>query len=542
MRAVYNRAPMDALERAAALGTMGGFARAIGWGKGGYQPTWYGDVICEHADLVMRTLRGEPGGLDALAISMPPRHGKTFHCSELLPAYAFARDPSTEIISLTYSLDLARDSRINVGEIMGSDAYREISQTRIGAETSEEMDDDGRVSAKRVAEKATANELRTLYEDPQTGQVRKARGLYLASSLGGKCTGKGMNLGILDDLHKNQQEAESATERKRVEREIDSTFLTRSYGRCGFVVLMTRWHQYDAFWYLTQKWEELARQTSFRYAVLNFPAEKEGEPTPTDPREPGEFLAPARFGEEFYRRKKITTPEATWRSLYQGDPTPIGGRPFPRSVWGWYDPADLQRGGFSNGMIVLSIDCNNKEGGTSFAQIDVWALLTIPGPHPAFPARKEAWKLDEARDKWGYDALLGEAVRLWRKWGSRVDYVLVEDKALGPTLAGALRRIQGEEHALRAQIETVSPGSLSKAARASTTEPLFRAGCVRLPLEGLGLVSNEWVEDHVREWADFPQAKNNDRVDTGVQFLRWAEAHHGLSPPADLFGLNLSAR
>ena len=503
-----------ALRRYGALRSMRDFARAISWGKPSYRPAWYTDVICDHLDLALRRARGLPGGLDGVAIFMPPRHGKTLHCSELLPAYAFALDPSLEQIALTYSVDYARDSRRAVGEIMGGGAYRAICQTRIGSGDVEEVDERGRVRTRRIQAEATANALRTLRELPD-GSAAPAKGLYLASSLGGKCTGKGANLMIFDDLVKNREEAESPAVRRKVEAEIEQTAFTRVYRDSAQVLLMTRWHELDAGGFILRKWAE----AGMSFACLTIRAEREDEPIDWDPRSPGEYLDPERFGDVYYRQRRSLVGEAGWEALYQQRPTAKGGRPFPRGLWGRFDPDLLGRRELSivDG-IALSVDANLAEGGGSYAQIDVWALVTLPTPGSW---RKEAWKLGEARGKWSYVDLRAHLRATIGRWDPT--WILIEDKATGPALEAELRA-----EGVRAEVVRCRTGSLSKETRAALVTHLFAAGMVALPGRALGPISIDWVEEHVAEFADFPQGRNDDRVDTATQFLRWAAETQGL--------------
>lgn len=511
----------EALRAYRGLRSMADFAQAMARGRPAYQQAWYHRTICDHLDLALRRARGLPGGLDAVAVFMPPRHGKTLHCAELLPAYAFALDPAIEVISLTYSIEYSKDSRRAVGEIMESPAYRAISRTRIGKGDVEEVDERGRVHSRRLAAEATATALRTLQARPD-GTVEPGRGLYLASSLGGKCTGKGANLVVFDDLVKNRAEAESPVERRRVEAEIEQTAFTRTYRDSAQVLLMTRWHELDAGGFIVRKWVE----AGLRYAVLTLRAEREDEDLPYDPRQPGEWLDPERFGAEKYRQARALVGEAGWGSLYQQRPTAAGGRPFPRGAWGRFDPSLLGDRDLSilDG-IALSVDANLAEGGSSYAQIDEWALVTVPqGGGGRY--RKEAWKLGESRGKWSYPDLrehVRGALAKWDRLGQGVSWLLIEDKAVGPALEAEIRA-EGRG----VEIVRCRTGSLSKETRAALTTHLFRAGLVALPGKAWGPVEIGWVEPHLAEFADFPQGRNDDRVDTCTQFLRWAEETQGL--------------
>ena len=100
---------------------------------------------------------------------------------------------------------------------------------------------------------------------------------------------------------------------------------------------------------------------------------------------------------------------------------------------------------------------------------------------------------------------------------------MIEDKATGPALEAELMA-----EGVRAEVVRCRTGSLSKETRAALVTHLFSAGMVALPGRALGPISIDWVEEHVAEFADFPQGRNDDRVDTCTQFLRWAAETQGL--------------
>ena len=75
----------------------------------------------------------------------------------------------------------------------------------------------------------------------------------MIAGVGGPITGKGFNLGLIDDPHKNWQEAQSSTIRKMIQEWFDSTFYTRAEPGATIIVLMTRWHENDLVGYLLRE-------------------------------------------------------------------------------------------------------------------------------------------------------------------------------------------------------------------------------------------------------------------------------------------------
>jgi hypothetical protein len=65
------------------------------------------------------------------------------------------------------------------------------------------------------------------------------------AGVGGPITGRGANLVIIDDPHKNWEEAMSAQARERVVEWFNSTLYTRLEPNASIVVIQTRWHEAD---------------------------------------------------------------------------------------------------------------------------------------------------------------------------------------------------------------------------------------------------------------------------------------------------------
>jgi predicted phage terminase large subunit-like protein len=92
--------------------------------------------------------------------------------------------------------------------------------------------------------------------------------------------------------------------------------------------------------------------------------------------------------------------------------------------------------------------------------------------------------------------------------------VLVEDTANGPAILSVLRReIPG--------MLAIKPEG-SKQARAAAVAPLIEAGNVYLAMAD----EQPWIEDTLLEFASFPAAAHDDRVDAASQALNWLQAKH----------------
>lgn len=259
---------------------------------------WYWHCI-RIAEVLIRVANGE---LSRVMIFAPPRHGKSEILSRLFSAYYLSIFPDRWVGINSYAADLAytlsrsaRENFISCGGTVKDDA---------AAVKHWETDAGG--------------------------------GLW-AAGVGGPITGKGFNLGIIDDPLKNAEEANSATVNESHQAWYPSTFYTREEPGAAIVIMMTRWNEMDLCgWLLSQEAEE---EEPERWHVVCFEAIKEDEPIgipPTctlepDARKVGEPLCPERYS--LGKLKKISKRVGTyfWNALYRQRPTAKDGGMFQLS-------------------------------------------------------------------------------------------------------------------------------------------------------------------------------------------------------------------
>ena len=75
----------------------------------------------------------------------------------------------------------------------------------------------------------------------------------MAAGAGGAFTGSGFKIGIVDDIFKNREEAESEVIRNSRWDWFRSTFYTRQEGATAIIVINTRWHTDDLVGRLIEK-------------------------------------------------------------------------------------------------------------------------------------------------------------------------------------------------------------------------------------------------------------------------------------------------
>ena len=89
-----------------------------------YLMGWVHEEICETLDCFFEDVKAKKS--PRLIICMPPRSGKSQIISRNFPAYLFGRDPNLNIISASYSGDLASRFNLDVQRIIDSDNYKKI--------------------------------------------------------------------------------------------------------------------------------------------------------------------------------------------------------------------------------------------------------------------------------------------------------------------------------------------------------------------------------------------------------------------------------
>jgi predicted phage terminase large subunit-like protein len=470
-------------------------------------------------DLLQQVADGE---LTRLIVCCPPRHGKSQLVSRLFPAYWVSRHPELFCAIASYSGELAyahsREAR----------HYYRIT---------------GHALSKDSA--AVGNWL-----TPQ-------RGGCIAAGVKGPFTGKGYNLGIIDDPYKGPEDAKSALQRERLIDWLKSVWFTRAEPGltaegallpAAQVVVQTRWDHNDmTAWLLEQEAEENPEH----WTVLNLPAIAEPETISmqiphtctkvADWRQPGEPLCPERVPLEVLQRIRTRLGSYWWNALYQQRPSPAEGLLFRKD---WIQPPLPVAPGQPRryAPLVLSCDLSFKDGKENDACGFALLGLLEPQRHPAADARRQGLVLaanagatrvrpnDDAlapdRDLWaelqiealwahrqqldlpGVIKFLLASLAALERQGLRPNAVLIEDAANGPAVCQLLKRQVPGLIAI--------PPKGSKVSRAHAVAPLVEAGQVRFSRKADSL-----VEELL---AFSPRGGVDDQVDAFCQAVLWIEA------------------
>lgn len=415
------------------------------------------------ADSLQRVADGD---LRRLMVFMPPRYGKSEQVSRLFAPYWLHRRPHQWVGLASYGASLAQKlSRA------ARDHFREAGGDLAGDATA-------------VTEWMT----------PDAG------GLW-AAGRGGSLTGRGFDLGIIDDPLKDMAEADSPVIREGLIEWYRSTFRTRAEPGAAIVVVLTRWHQLDlAGWLLEQEAVEPEH-----WHVVHLPEEAEDElpeypdtcTVEPDWRAPGELLCPERFGPDEVQKHKAFP--RTWASLYQQRPRPREGNLFRYS---WFEdrfvdarPAQAKR--------VRYWDTAGTEGGGDWT---VGTLMALGGDGLFYVE-------DVVRGQWS-PGTRDQQIRATAERDGRDVTIWLEQEA---GVSGT-ERTQGTVRALAGFTARTERPTGSKELRAEPFAAQCEVGNVRV-------VRGAWNRAWLEELVNFgPGAAHDDQVDaTAGAFAKLAE-------------------
>lgn len=254
----------------------------------------------DHIDLISRTVVDAVSGRTPyVVINTPPQHSKSTTVSKWTPVWFLENWPYKRVILGSYSGDYAeRWGRATRDTI---DQYQSKLGVRVSPATS------------------AAGEWETT-----------SGGGMVAAGVGGAVNGRGADLEIIDDPHKDAAEANSPTIREKVWQWFTSVMMTRRAPNCPVFIIHTRWHPDD----LTGRIErEMERDPKFpRFKILNLKAIAERD----DPlgRKLGSALWTERYDVDWLEQQKRLVGTYWWNALYMGRPTAPEGGYFKRD---WFD-------------------------------------------------------------------------------------------------------------------------------------------------------------------------------------------------------------
>lgn len=327
-----------------------------------YEPNWHHERIAAELEHIARH-----GDRDykILILSVPPRHGKSKQATIDFPAWALGNIPKTEIITASYSSDLAVDFGTETRELIQSEAYQAIFPTRLKADQKAK----GRWKVAMPDEK---------------GKMKATGGGYTSLGVGGAATGRGANIFIIDDPIKNREEADSEVYRDRVWNWFTSTAWTRLHPKGVMIVIMTRWHMDDLVGRIIERTDELGSMVKIKRLHFKAIADKDSKR-----RKEGGALWPERYPIENLLATKSLIGPYEFQSLYQGTPILAGDREFKEE---WLHAIDEEELALMNTRNFLTVDtamskktqadfcgfCDNRVNKENFWHFMAWRMKIGP--------------------------------------------------------------------------------------------------------------------------------------------------------------------
>ena len=235
------------------------------------------------------------GGMYLAGESLIPTHNSEL-CSRILPAYLLGIKPTCRVLSTSYSADLSSKFNRDVQRLIDSPDYQmAFPETKL--------------NNRAVRSDKNGSWLRNKDEFEIVGHG----GYYKSAGVGGGITGRSCDTAIMDDLVRGAADAASPTIRERTWDWYAQDLCSRLNNYSQQLLIMTRWHEHDIAGRI------LKSDDGASWEVIVFPAIKENNNNPSDPRKIGEALWPMRQDLPRLRAQRKLG-ERKFQCLYQQDP------------------------------------------------------------------------------------------------------------------------------------------------------------------------------------------------------------------------------
>ena len=448
-----------------------------------YKTNWHHKVIAAALDEVVA------GRIKRLMLFTPPRHGKTELVSKRFPAYVLGRNPDCNVIATSYSDDLARVNNRDVQRIITGDQYPLLfPSTNIG-------------STRTQAGVKNSDEF----------EVTGHKGIYKSAGIGGGITGRGFNIGIIDDPIKDRAEADSITYRERLWEWYNAVFFTRrANDESAIIVVLTRWHHDDLA-------GRLLAQDGDKWTVLQFEAVKDEASSRHDPRQLGEALWPGLFDKGALEDIEKQIGAFNFAALYQQRPVPRSGNMFKTGNAQLIDNVPLN-------LVTKSIRYWDKAGSTGSGCLSAGVLVhqLKDGRFVIGDVVAGQWGALERETRILQTAKLdGRKVRIWTEQ---------EPGSGGKESAEAtIRKLRG----FVAHADKVTGDKVTRA------EPL----AAQMEAGNILVLNRPWTKDYLDELELYPNGKFLDRTDASAGafnklVFKRIKPHVGSTPMADEAPIN----
>jgi len=393
------------------------------------------------------------GEIKRLIVNMPPRHTKSEFASNYLPAWMIGRNPKLKIIQTTHTAELAVRFGRKAKNVIDSSEYQEVFKTK--------LQEDSKAAGRWETE---------------------GGGEYFAAGVGGAITGRGADLLIIDDPHK-EQDAMSKEGFDKAYEWYTSGPRQRLQPGGAIVVVMTRWSTKDLTGRLMQNQKEVKGD---QWEVIEFPAIMPS----------GLPVWPEYWNLNELEKVEATLPIAKWNAQWMQSPTAEEGAIIKRDWWQDWDSDNPPHTEF----IIQSYDTAFlKKETADYSAITTWGMFRDD------ENQMHIILLDAEKDRYEFPELRRVAHESFLFW--RPQMVLIEAKASGIPLTHELSRM-----GIPVVNYTPSRGN-DKHVRVNTVAPFFESGRVWAPMH------KQYAQEVIEECAAFPNGDHDDYVDSMTQAI-----------------------
>jgi predicted phage terminase large subunit-like protein len=440
------------------------------------------------SDRLANAVRDVEGGQNRmLAVSMPPRAGKSTLLSLYSPLWLLRRHPEWSVVLSSYDPALATGWARSIRFLIEDRPELGIALAR----------DNGAQASWATVE---------------------GGGMY-SVGIGGALTGRGARVLVIDDPVKDFVDAHSPRQREQLWNWWLTVAQTRLEPPYLVLAVMTRWHEDD---FIGRLFSNEHEGDPRRWERISLPAiadrqddvlgRKIGEPLISPLLRETPEQAVERWGEV-----KQAVGTYTFSAMYQQRPAPAKGAIFDSNWWRYWT-TNQSRATLDGRVIYL-----DPSSLISGKWLDSWdASFDSPeGGSYVVGQRWVRWQADrflisQQRGRWSFTQTLTK-MEQWA-WtndpglspcGHLVHERLVEKKANGAAIIDTMRsKVSG--------LKPVNP-TASKEARARAITPEVESGNVYLPHPADP--GNEWVTELLSELRNFPHDATDDQVDCLTQAL-----------------------
>ena len=393
------------------------------------------------------------GEIKRLIVNMPPRHSKSEFASNYLPAWMIGRNPKLKIIQTTHTAELAVRFGRKAKNVIDSPEYQEVFKTK--------LQEDSKAAGRWETE---------------------GGGEYFAAGVGGAITGRGADLLIIDDPHK-EQDAMSKEGFDKAYEWYTSGPRQRLQPGGAIVVVMTRWSTKDLTGRLMQGQKEVKGD---QWEVIEFPAIMPS----------GLPVWPEYWKLDELEKVEATLPIAKWNAQWMQAPTAEEGALIKREWWQDWPHENPPQTEF----IIQSYDTAFlKKETADYSAITTWGMFRDD------ENQMHIILLDAEKDRYEFPELRRVAHESYLFW--RPQMVLIEAKASGIPLTHELSRM-----GIPVVNYTPSKGN-DKHVRVNTVAPFFESGRVWAPMH------KQYAQEVIEECAAFPNGSHDDYVDSMTQAI-----------------------